>query len=293
MAFASTTYTSARPPTAIPLSRSESRIEVLRAAGRLAKGFSGLRSRTPSRSISEYNARWQTQFDAAPWSRAASVDEAVKLSSYGDANLCALVDFSAYRIPARDFFLWRSDKLASIFRSAYPTQTPLLEIGCGAGKNLAVLSRAGYSQLRGFDPTPSAVECVRSLASTLDLPVEVSLGDVLNDDLRRYGAEDAVVFTNHVLEQLPGRVDAAIARILAARPREVLHIEPLWEAFAAGRPFSRLSRLHVVVHHYQRELLSELERREQRGELFIREVTPLGFSPKLVNWPTLIRWVPS
>lgn len=53
-----------------------------------------------------------------------------------------------------------------LLRGRVPPGTRVCDAGCGSGRNLVYLLRAGYD-VRGVDANPAAVEAVRSLAATL------------------------------------------------------------------------------------------------------------------------------
>ena len=102
-----------------------------------------------------------------------------------------------------------------------------------------------------------------------------------------------MLLTNHVIEQLPQHVPTAVDTLMRAEPLEVMHIEPCPELLRPWRSALDLATwLHTRARDYQRTLLSELARRQDRGQLTILEVTPLGYAPTPRSLPTLIRWRP-
>jgi SAM-dependent methyltransferase len=205
------------------------------------------------------------------------------------------MDFTACSVPAPAFFTWRAAKIAAIFRGHYPADTPITEIGCGLGKNLIVLAFAGYARLTGLDPTDSAVDAVREQAGWFRQPWQAGKFDLLNPDqavLDRLAGR--VLFTNHVIEQLPGHARQALDCLLRARPAEVIHIEPCAELLAPARSAADLaSWLHIIAADYQRTLLATLTELATQGRAKILEARLLGYSPRLDNAPALIRWRPA
>ena len=102
-----------------------------------------------------------------------------------------------------------------------------------------------------------------------------------------------VLLTNHVIEQLPRHVPAAVETLLRAQPLEVVHIEPCPELLRPWRSALDLATwMHTAASDYQRTLLGELARRHECGQITVLEVTPLGYGPMPRSLPTLIRWRP-
>jgi SAM-dependent methyltransferase len=250
--------------------------------------------RTPAGSIAEYESRWASQLAGRRWQAAADLDAAVSLSSYGTRQLTALMDFTPCSVPAPAFFAWRAAKIAAVFRAHYPADTPVTEVGCGLGKNLIVLARAGYASLTGLDPASAAVQAVREQAEWFGQPWQAARFDLLDPDpaiLDRLAGR--VLFTNHVIEQLPGHTRQALDCLLRARPAEVVHIEPCAELLAPARSTADLaSWLHIIAADYQRSLLTALNELAAEGHAEILEARLLGYSPRLANAPALIRWRP-
>jgi hypothetical protein len=217
------------------------------------------------------------------------------LSSYGTRQLTTLMDFTPCSVPAPAFFTWRAAKIAAIFRAHYPAGTPITEIGCGLGKNLIVLAHAGYTRLTGLDPATAAIQAVQAQAAWFRQPWQSGRFDLLNPHTATLGQlAGQVLFTNHVIEQLPGHTRLALDCLLRAQPAEVIHIEPCAELLAPARSAADLaSWLHIIAADYQRTLLTTLNDLAAQGRLEILEARLLGYSPRLANAPALIRWRPA
>jgi SAM-dependent methyltransferase len=295
------------PVGAVPLSSAshlrgclrESAKEAARAAAGLGRRGAGgrdggCRRRTPEASIAEYERRWRAQASKRPWLHAEDVDSAVGMSSYGQQRLHAMVDFTPCRVPAPAFFRWRARKIAAIFLAHHPRSTAIAEIGCGIGKNLLALAQTGYQDLAGYDPTEAAARAVQAQAAHFGLPIRSGRFDLVNPSpavLSRL--QGRVLFTNHVLEQLPQHIPAALGCLLRAAPHEVVHIEPCPERLRPWRSAVDLATwLHTAASDYQRTLLRELAELELSGRITILELTPLGYAPRPRSLPTLVRWRP-
>jgi hypothetical protein len=263
-----------------------------RWVGRSLAGQRG--ARTPPASLAEYERRWAEVASRERWLATTDLAEALGLSSYGTRQLHALLDFVPCRVPARAFFRWRARKLAVIVGTHHGVSAQIAEIGCGAGKNLLALAAAGYEHLSGYDPAEPAIRCVSSQARHFGLNIGVGRFDLLRPDragLARLPGQ--VLLTNHVIEQFPRQVPVAVDTLVRAEPLEVIHIEPCPELLRPWRSALDLATwLHTRASDYQRTLLGELARRQERGQLTVLEVTPLGYGPTPRSLPTLIRWRP-
>jgi SAM-dependent methyltransferase len=292
---ASAGYPAGLPPEASPLTARQRRealaVVIARETGHLA----WRRRRTPARSFAEYQSRWARQLAGHRWRDAGTLDEATALSSYGNQRLTAIIEFTPCAIPAPAFFRWRTAKLAAIFRAHYPASTPITEVGCGLGKNLITLAAAGYTQLAGLDPASEAVEAVREQAHWFGQSWQTGNFDLLDPDPAILDTmAGRILFTNHVIEQLPGRAAQALDCLLRARPAEVIHIEPCAELLRPARRLEDLaSWLHIVAADYQRELLTTVNSLVTAGQALILETRLLGYSPRMINAPALIRWRPA
>jgi hypothetical protein len=288
-------YAVAPPPEAIRLPRwrrdAICAYQVLQETARLASR----RQRTPGRSLREYEARWAAQRARRPPRPGRDLAAAVAMSSYGGQTLNALLDFVAYEVPAPAFFRWRAAKLGKIFLTHYARSTPIAEIGCGLGKNLLALAHAGFTDLAGFDPAESARRALTDEAALFRQPWIVGRCNLLDPDTEVLKQlRGRVLFTNHVMEQLPRHLAQALAWLLRAAPAEVVHLEPCVEFLRPARDLADLaSWLHVVSADYQRSLLGCLHQLAADGRVELLEVRPLGYSPRLTHPPALIRWRPA
>lgn len=213
-------------------------------------------------------------------------------SSYGDAVLDALVESSVVRVAAPDFFEWRGLWLTSLLRSVRGSATLLVDLGAGAGKNLPSQTLAGFEQIVTIEPTRSGCEALGDLARRVRLPVSVVRGKLPHLPLRL--DRRCVVFTNHVLEQLPGRIDACLDAIIALGDVRVVNIEPSFHPRSWMRhPIAEsVDVLYRRRRDYGGGMSMSLLRRQARGEISILRHASCRYSPRVVNVPTLAVWEP-
>lgn len=279
------------PPSARLTSRLRFRALLLPKVARDLAGLPFRQRRTSARSIEEYDRRWGSA--DVRFSGVDDLEEAVARSSYGNRQIHALIEHNPYRVPARDFFLWRARKLTGIFAEHYSRDVPILEVGCGIGKNLMALALGGFSQLYGTDASSEAVRGLQSLSNALRLDIGCAPFNLFGSPAECLAVSRPVIFTNYVLEQMPGRVQEALEKIIELGPREVVHIEPCPQPLYQVRSLLSLANWsHAYRRDYERGLLDALSHLEARGQLKRLEVVPLGFSPHLTHAPILVRWKP-
>lgn len=93
----------------------------------------------------------------------------------------------------------------------------ILDLGCGSGRHLLPLARAGLSVF-GFDNSPHGLLLAQRDLRTAQLDAQLQLGDFLDPLPYRDGAFDAVVSTqviHHAEMQTIHRVVTEIERVLA------------------------------------------------------------------------------
>jgi hypothetical protein len=242
--------------------------------------------------LTEYEERWRWQLEARCDAPIASLVTAMRHSSYGDAVLDALVESSVVRMSAPDFFEWRGLWLANLLRSVRGSATLLIDLGGGAGKNLPSQALAGFERIVVVEPTRSGCEALGDMARRIRLPVSVLRGKLPDLPLRldRRG----VVFTNHVLEQVPGRLDACLDAIIGLGDVRVVNIEPsfLPRSWMRHPIAESVDAFYRHRRNYGGGLSINLALRRARGEISILRHASCRYSPRVVNVPTLAVWEP-
>lgn len=173
-----------------------------------------------------------------------------------------------------------------------PDVGTLVELGCGYGHNLWSLSRR-YPQCRylGGEYSSSAVRLAARLYPD-PKRLEVREFNFHDDgyDIFEHGggARSRVVLTAHAVEQLPS-ARHLVERLIASRKSisQVLHLEPLYDAEDPTSLLGMLRRRYAEVNDYNRDLLSELRRRDEIQITDVRHDV-LGLNP--LNPTSVVRW---
>jgi SAM-dependent methyltransferase len=250
--------------------------------------------RSPERAAAEYEARWSGRLHDRPWERFQDLEEYLAGHKGHGRTITALLDGRVWEVDVADFHGWRARKICQVLGTFYDPGQPVVELGCGYGKNLLALWQGGFRHLTGCDVSPSGIAAAREQAAHFGVRLELQLLDLTDLASPAWSCvAGRVAFTHYAMEQLPRHLDAVVGRLAAAGPLEVLHIEPLAELLRPLRSLTDLDTwLHMCLSDYQRSLLTVLRRHEARRRLQILDVEPLRFSPEVRSSPVLIRWRP-
>lgn len=194
------------------------------------------------------------------------------------------------RVPAPDFFTWRGLWLAHLLRSVRGSTTLFVDLGAGVGKNLPAQALAGFERIVLVEPTSSGCAALHDLARRIHLPVSVLRGQL--PDLPLRPDRRCLVFTNHVLEQLPRQLEASLDAIVALGDVRVVNIEPSFHPSSWLRHpmVEAVDALYRRRRDYGSGLSMSLIRRQARGEIRILRHGSCGYSPRAINIPTLAVW---
>jgi len=146
-------------------------------------------------------------------------------------------------------------QIDELLKAANGKSVSVLEVGCGNCINAALLSQK-YQQkikLHGFDISPKRLEVSKEYwGKSLD---GVSLTEMSATEIQYPDKSFDLVFSMHVLEQIPYLAGNAVDEMLRVSRRCVVFVEPTYEF---GNPAQRLK---LVLNDQLRTLLPELERR--------------------------------
>ncbi len=250
--------------------------------------------RTPAYSAAEYEARWADQLRRRPWEGYENISDSQASRKGSHRRLTVLMEGKHCEVDIADFYRWRTSKIARIFQAFYNFNQPIVELGCGYGKNLFALWNGGFRNLAGYDVSQNGIEAIKEEAKYFGIDLKVDFLDLTNPlDPRWPSLNGKVVFTHYVMEQLPDHLNTVIESLLEARPIEIIHIEPMAELLHPSYSLTDLETwVHTYLSDYQTSLLRLLRFYEANQRLKIKNIIPLRFSPQIRSSPTLIRWSP-
>lgn len=111
----------------------------------------------------------------------------------------------------------------SAIRRLLPKGGRVLEVGCGSGVLISLLSHYGFVAV-GVDDDPQIVACGQEIASVLRAPARIEQGTAF--DLSRYHKQFDVVYSVGVLEHFDADVTVKLLREQAACAPYVIIVVP-------------------------------------------------------------------
>ncbi|MEO5883658.1 MAG: class I SAM-dependent methyltransferase [Caldimonas sp.] len=252
------------------------------------------RRRTRAQVQADYDkGEWRDVMNARYWDKVGDLETYVFTDQ--ERQMAAQVDGRLRYIAQRDYYRYRTSQLNGLL-AEFDLQAPrLVEVGCGAGRNLFCAAASGrWKEIRGLDLSPTGIEIVKTVASRFGLP-EVSAGPIDLLDPKSPGFDeirDQVCFTYHCLEQLPAHTGSVLRNLADASPRRVIHIEPTRELFSLASLKDWASISYLWRQNYLADLVTSARRLEREGVLRVIAIRRLEFAPTLRNSPTLLVWEP-
>lgn len=282
-------------PTMVLLPRPLEWLCLLREIGRDAVGLLVDRARrSRERVMQEYDRGvWKTALAQQRWRRAATLDE--YLTPGGHMTRLATIEGRLVRIPSADYYHYRNGMLRSVLEEWAGDANELVELGCGAGFNLFVLSQSGrWRRLYGLDLSENALAVAREVARHFGVTSvsfeRADLTDPCDPNLRFLVGRP--VFTYYVLEQLKYDLQPVIKRLITYRPTRVIHLETGTHLLPRLSLRFVANRLYILRRDYQDHLVATLEDLAREGFLRIRTIRRLNYAPTPKNDPILIVWQP-
>lgn len=196
---------------------------------------------------------------------------------------------------SRAYYAYRDLLFAGIINACAPTTSRIVELGCGAGRNLFVLKRAMPNHhYVGLDISEKGISACSLAAKALGVEeMEFNVWDALAEDqstLEQY--TEATFFTHMTLEQLKYDVDDVIRRFLKSRPKVVIHFEPFPSLVRGSRLARATVAEYVAKKDYADNILKAIRRAESAGALEVLEAGSLGLAPKLDYDIGFVAWRP-
>ncbi|NTV49874.1 MAG: hypothetical protein HGB32_04490 [Geobacteraceae bacterium] len=168
----------------------------------------------------------------------------------------------------------------------------IYEFGCGTGRYLYMLSKIfPEKSLVGLDWTDASVN-ILGLMRQQGIKIEGNKFDMLNPESGFTLKPNSAVLTISSMEQLGGDYQPFLSYILAAKPRIVLHHEPIEEFYDTAKLLDHLA----ATYHRRRGYLSgywpALQQLAAEGKVEILEAHRTNFGDPYHDGASIIAWRP-
>lgn len=126
----------------------------------------------------------------------------------------------------------------------YARDGTIVEIGCGTGRNLLYLARAGITnKLVGLELSPVSVELARRAAESFGYDIRYEVCDVTRN-LPELSPID-VVLSVHAFEMMPRVFAAGLANVARLKPNSAIFFEPIEELWPWASLACLIGRLRI------------------------------------------------
>ncbi|MBI5724111.1 MAG: class I SAM-dependent methyltransferase [Planctomycetes bacterium] len=250
--------------------------------------------RDDSRISQDYHhSIWQHTLDEKRWTKFQTVGDYLKCT---DASYrVAKIDNRLVRVRTDELYGYRYRLLhENLIKYAGDTDE-LWELGCGWGHNLFSLAAANrWKKLSGRDISPNGIEAARQTAGHFGLNcMDFGTIDLTNPaDPGFGGLRGKTAFTYHCLEQLKHFTPVVLDNLRRAGLRRIIHFEPTTELLRFWSLKDIANYVYVLTMDYQDNLLKNLWKLRDKGQVRIIEQKRFYFALAPRNDYTFIVWEP-
>jgi len=164
------------------------------------------------------------------------------------------------------------DLVADLLKRFLPVDT-IVELGAGFGSvllDLAARKELSGPRFIGGDLSENGIKLMNALAKRFSINVTSGFFDFT----ARYPGEikfpqDSLIYTSFGLCCLPHIEEVFIQRLIEAKPKFVLHIEPVYPDLEGASLLDLMVRKYIEINDYNRNLLQLLKEEERKGEIQI------------------------
>jgi len=137
---------------------------------------------------------------------------------------------------------------------------PIVELGCGVGRNLFFLEDHGFTNLEGYELTPNGVKMAREFVKIKNSKIKIQQRDIIKDNI---DIKNKTVLTFLSLEQLKLNLEFMVDKIITNKPKQVLSFESIFKSI--------FERWYAEYSGYQTNYLKLLRDKKQIRLLELEE----------------------
>jgi len=203
--------------------------------------------------------------------------------------LIAYMEHKLCKVPRYDYYRFRTKMLLESLTNNINNDETVVEMGCGWGFNLWSLLAANFQNLlEGYELSKNGLDAANQINKKYNC--DVKLGKIDITDFETFpNLVNKTVFTFHVLEQLKYDTTKVIENIIKAKPKQVMHFEPVIELYGE-KLRDKVLKSYLSGMDYQNNLLTTLKKFEKDGVIQILESERLGFASNPLNETSFIKW---
>lgn len=169
----------------------------------------------------------------------------------------------------------------------------VVELGCGTGTSQLMLAELlPDAELVASDWATASQEIIRAIGSYVERDIRpVSFNMLTLEGWDNLSIDkDSCILTVHALEQLAGKWEPLMEKLLSAKPRYCVHLEPILEMYDEHSLFDYLAIKYHRHRGYLEGWLTRLRELARQGKIEILEERRLGFGNQYHEANTVIVW---
>lgn len=174
-------------------------------------------------------------------------------------------------------------------------QTRVVELGCGTGTSQLMLAELlPAADLVASDWSPPAQDIIRAMSAYLKRDIRPVCFNMLTlEGWEELGIDrDTAVVTVHALEQLGGNYKPLLERLVAAKPRLCVHLEPVIELYDSTCDFDLLAMRYHAARNYLHTWLTDIRQLVKDGKAELLDQRRLHFGDRYHEAYSVIAWRP-
>lgn len=242
------------------------------------------------------NVTWKKVFDSKTWKNSRSLVDfmfpkfATEILNPQNKKFMLLSNRFC-KVSPQEFARYRPIPVLENLKKYTNSDDTIVELGSGWGRNLFFLVALNFkNKLEGYEFTKHGVKAAKEINEHFGC--NIKFGEIdLTKNFDFIDLKGKSIFTQKVMEQLKYDTDVVIENLIKAKPKQVMHVEPIAELYSNSFR-DQVSRLYIKSADYQDNLLTTLRAFEKNGKLKILEVRRLGFGANPFHEDSFIRWIP-
>ena len=194
-------------------------------------------------------------------------------------------------------FLYHYDRILRkiAFYKYLKSSKKIIELGCGVGNSQFILAEMfPNADLTASDWATASQKIISCISSYLNRPIKgVNFNMLTLEGWENFEIDNSTsILTVHALEQLGGSITLLMDKLIASKPKQCVHIEPIIELYDENNHYDKLAIEYHKKRNYLSGWLAALRQKEKDGKIKITEVRRLYFGDTYHEAYSVIVWSP-